>query len=367
MSVYLAKGKGWRYDFTLKGTRYTESWFKTKAQAKQAEFKKREEVLNPRQEPEATKAPTDMGFLELVNSRLDVLKEYKTQSYYNDNLYLFRRLVSRWKNLSCSEITNSMVQKYILERARVSHESANYDLRLLRALFNYGKKSKFGCFNPTEGVDFLPTERKVKYVPSQGDILKVILVADSDTRDYLYTIKETFGRMSEINRLTWSDVNLKEQYVVLYTRKKKGSILTPRKIPMTEKLYETLSARFANRDPSKPWVFWHRYWSSKAGKFAEGPYRDRKKLMKILCEKAGVKYFRYHALRHAGASIMDNANVPIGSIQKILGHENRRTTEIYLHAVGEAEKEAMAIYERVSAKSHTDSHTAAGSDTGKVE
>ncbi len=124
-------------------------------------------------------------------------------------------------------------------------------------------------------------------------------------------------------------------------------------------LTEVLSARFARRDPSKPWVFWHSYWSAKQGEVVEGPYLDRKKIMGILCKKAGVKYFRYHALRHAGASVMDNAKVPIGSIQKILGHENRRTTEIYLHAIGEAEKDAMAIYERESEKSHTDSHTAA--------
>ncbi|MGD2098458.1 MAG: tyrosine-type recombinase/integrase [Desulfobacterales bacterium] len=43
--------------------------------------------------------------------------------------------------------------------------------------------------------------------------------------------------------------------------------------------------------------------------------------MKTLCKKAGVKYFRYHALRHFGASLLEQANVPIGSIQRILGHE----------------------------------------------
>ncbi len=57
--------------------------------------------------------------------------------------------------------------------------------------------------------------------------------------------------------------------------------------------------------------------------------------MKTLCKKADVPYFRFHALRHAGASLMDNAGAPTGTIQKILGHENRKTTEIYLHSFNE--------------------------------
>ena len=81
-------------------------------------------------------------------------------------------------------------------------------------------------------------------------------------------------------------------------------------------------------------------------------------IMGILCKKAGVRYFRYHALRHSGASIMDANNVPIGSIQRILGHENRTTTEIYLHAIGEAERIAIGLYEKATENSHTQSHTA---------
>ncbi len=84
--------------------------------------------------------------------------------------------------------------------------------------------------------------------------------------------------------------------------------------------------------------------------------------MGSLCRKAGVRPFAFHALRHFGASILDQANVPLGAIQRILGHESRTTTEIYLHSMGEAEREAMAIFERVSTdaapagQSHTDSH-----------
>ena len=80
--------------------------------------------------------------------------------------------------------------------------------------------------------------------------------------------------------------------------------------------------------------------------------------MRTLCKKAGVKYFRYHALRHFGASLLEQANVPIGSIQRILGHENRTTTEMYLHSIGESERQAMDVLDdRFREFSHTESHT----------
>jgi len=80
--------------------------------------------------------------------------------------------------------------------------------------------------------------------------------------------------------------------------------------------------------------------------------------MRTLCDRAGVKYFRYHALRHFGASLLEQANVPIGSIQRLLGHEHRSTTEIYLHSIGESERGAMDVLNaRFESFSHTDSYT----------
>ena len=142
-----------------------------------------------------------------------------------------------------------------------------------------------------------------------------------------------------------------------YTRKKRGGHLTPRKIHMTQQLFEVLSRRHTERDPSKPWVFWHSYWNNKSGERVEAPYKNRRKALKALCKKTGVKYSGFHALRHSGASVMENNNVPLGDIQKILGHENRSTTEIYLHTLGDSQRRAMEAYEQARKKSHTDSHT----------
>ena len=304
MSVYSVKGKGWRYDFTRQGTRYTDAWFKTKAAARKAEAQKREELESPEK---GVDTQTDMAFLELVNRRLDHVKAYNSESHYRDYVYMAKRWVKQWGEMPVVTVTREMV---------------------------------------------------VKYVPSAADVDRVIAAADPATQDYLWTIRETMARVSEVNQLTWDEIDLDARLVVLYTRKKKGGHRTPRKIPMSEKLFEVLSRRFVDRDPSKPWVFWQTYWSSKTGEKKEGPYQDRKKFMRTLCEKAGMRYFRFHALQHAGASLMENSNVPVGSIQRILGHESRMTTEIYLHGLGDAERQAILVYEQARQKSHTESHTA---------
>jgi len=362
MSVFLVKGKGWRYDFTLKGTRHTAAWFETKKQATKAMAAAREEALNPKQEQPA-ETQIDMVFLDLVNIRLDHVKAYNSVSHFGPYRYMAKRWTTKWGKLPCSQISRDMIQQHMLERRQISAFTANKDLRYLKATFRYGVRQGYIPNDPTDGLGFFPVEKKAKYVPAAADLDKVIACADPDTQDYLWVIRETMARVGEINRLTWDDLNLESGYVILYTRKKTGGHLTPRKVPMTKKLHEVLSRRYQERDAKKPWVFWHRYWSRKQGKHVEGPYDDRKKIMKKLCKDAKVRYFRFHPIRHSGASIMDGNNVPLGAIQRILGHENRRTTEIYLHSIGDLEKQAMAVFEQAREKSHMDSHT--GSDPTK--
>lgn len=342
MSYYSVKGKGWRYDFTLKGQRFTEAWFKTKKEAIQAEGRKREELKKPKMFPEI---PTDMDFLELVNLRLDHVKAYNSERHYAEYRYMAKRWITRWGHLTCGVVSQRQLEEFILERSSVSSFTANKEVRYLRSMFNYGKKKHLITVNPLDGIDFLPVEKRVKYVPAIEDIDKVIAQATPDVQDYLWAIRETMARVSEINRLTWDDVDLKTRVVILYTRKKKGGHLTPRRVPMTLKLYGILSRRYQERDTEKPWVFWHRYWSRIENAWKEGQFSERKKFMTTLCRKAGVRYFRFHALRHAGASLLEQSNVPIGTIQRILGHENRSTTEIYLHSIGDSERSAMLTYE----------------------
>jgi hypothetical protein len=46
-----------------------------------------------------------------------------------------------------------------------------------------------------------------------------------------------------------------------------------------------------------------------------------------------------------------------GFIQRRLGHENRKTIEIFLHSIHDAERQAMVIYEQARKKSQTNPQT----------
>jgi len=63
---------------------------------------------------------------------------------------------------------------------------------------------------------------------------------------------------------------------------------------------------------------------------------------------------------------MDSSNVPVGDIQKLMGHENRSTTEIYLHTLGDSQRRAIETYEQAREKAHTEENSHTDSHTGPV-
>ena len=81
------------------------------------------------------------------------------------------------------------------------------------------------------------------------------------------------------------------------------------------------------------------------GQTVRKPYEDRRSFMKTLCRKAGLPYFRFHALRHSGATQLAALNVAVRDIQEVLGHSNMKTTEGYLHSMKDGIKNAVKAFE----------------------
>ncbi len=85
---------------------------------------------------------------------------------------------------------------------------------------------------------------------------------------------------------------------------------------MTRKLFEVLSKRHTERDPSKPWVFWHSYWSNKTGERLEGPYKSRRKALKTLCTRAGSDVLRFPPIPSSGGVSHGEQQCPRRSYSK---------------------------------------------------
>ena len=73
------------------------------------------------------------------------------------------------------------------------------------------------------------------------------------------------------------------------------------------------------------------------------PSTLRDKYMKFL-KMAGLKHYKFHALRHTFASRALEANISIKVVSKILGHANVQITmDTYQHVVPELQSEAMNL------------------------
>jgi integrase len=232
-------------------------------------------------------------------------------------------------------ITKQHITAYLqARRERDGNKAANRDLRDLKALYNWAINHDYLVNNPCKGIERYPEDSAPPYVPPAEDIDKVILAAQPDEMDLILVLYHTLGRIGEVLRMTWEDVNLEQRWVRLWTRKRKGGELQRDNLPMGDVLYEILARRWKNRDKESQYVF--------------PRFRDLRnktyRLMRRLCRRAGVKEFGFHAIRHHVASVLqDSGKATVKEIQLLLRHRRQSTTDKYLHLIERHLRDAVNI------------------------
>lgn len=145
------------------------------------------------------------------------------------------------------------------------------------------------------------------------------------------------ARVDEILHLRWEDVNFSERTVRLWTRKRKDGSWHFDMLPMNDDLYEVLWGLWKKKG-SAEWVFPNPNTGDR--------FYCRRRLIRTICKRAGVRPFGYHAIRHHVASLLaDREKVGITTVSRLLRHKSIRTTEIYLHTVDDGLREAMGRLE----------------------
>ncbi len=254
------------------------------------------------------------------------------------------------------------IRGYIQNRLGVVKPATiNRELCLLSAAINYVRREwEWDIPNPVSGRKLREPEGRVRWI-SKTEAQSLIVAAESEANashlaDFIRLALNTGCRKGEILGLEWSRVDLKANLVFLEAMHTKTS--KRRSVPLNQRARSVLLNRAnfrAEHCPASPWVFAHKDGSR---------IKDVKRSFKTACDRAGIKDFRIHDLRHSCAAWLVSNNVPLAAVRDLLGHTTVKMTERYAHLAPENVRSAVATLDGQKAGSHS-GHTDLGEQVGK--
>jgi len=329
----------WRYQFQHLGQRYSKTGFDTQKAAKAGMAKRRGELEMEDRTPPSPPMPSasDSGPLSLEALMVNYLRLAERSLAPVTLRYrktVFRRFLAHLGNVPAASITANHVEGYLLKCP--TNNRFNKERTEIMRLFNWGSRRSLVPLNPVFLVDKLSVEQPKKVIPTTQEMSKILLAAGKD-RPLLLVLYHTLARIDEVLRLKWEDINWERHEVRLWTRKRRGGNWQYDWLPMNAELEKVLRDLWQKRRQDE-WIFWN----SRTG----GRYTDRFDLMRRICQRAGVRRYTYHTIRHFVASYLyDKEKRPLPEISKLLRHRNYQTTERYLQLVDPNLRETMRLLE----------------------
>ncbi len=181
-----------------------------------------------------------------------------------------------------------------------------------------------------ERIRPFPVEVDDRYVPPEEDVIRVLQQAHGQDLVMLLTYYFTGARRGEVFRLLWSrDVDLDGARIRLTDHKGKNSGKRIRWIAMHPELVKALTWWREARPREVDNVFMQVQNDTCMGL----PFRQRNHLMPKLCERAGVRPFGFHAMRHKSAAVVFVSR-GLSDTQILMGHSRATTTDIYVRSAG---------------------------------
>jgi integrase len=111
--------------------------------------------------------------------------------------------------------------------------------------------------NPVRKLDKMPVNPEPRDPPTEAQVLKLIAAADPVTeKPLLLTTIHTAGRIDEILRMKWENVNFAKHTITLWTKKRKGGQYEADTLPMNDDLYDVLFREW-EKSSQNLWVFWN--------------------------------------------------------------------------------------------------------------
>lgn len=247
----------------------------------------------------------------------------KKRSWPTTDVHYLKRLLPFFGSRPLNEISPLMVERYQTERrnqktykgSSTSVAYVNRELACLKCMFSHAIEWGYAKDNPVKKVKFeKENNSRVRFLENE-ELKKLIDCSDKALKPAIILAVNTGMRLNEIQDLTWQDIDLRRSFITLRFTKNGET----RRVPMNQTVRDVLSG-FTDRNDNS-YIF-----CKKDGT----RYNFRSPFLRAV-QKAGIKDFHFHDLRHTAASYLAMAGVDLNTIREILGHKTLGMVLRYAH------------------------------------
>ncbi len=264
----------------------------------------------------------DMRFAELAGR---FLNEGSPKEWHQDRLKV---LLPFFANHEIGRITKGLIRQYRQRRhaeKQLTETTVNRDIECLRHILYWAVDEGILPANPIARIRLERERRKKKPVLSPAEEALLLAAAAPHLRDITIFALDTGMRRGEILNQRWEDVDFPRR--LLYVTHSKTPEGEAREIPLTQRILGLLSTMKKNP------VLIFTFEGKQIGSLKTG--------WKAAIRRAGIRYIRFHYLRHTFNTRLLELGVPREVRMALLGHTFGDTHESYEHVELPMKREAI--------------------------
>ncbi len=258
-----------------------------------------------------------LRFRDFAQEYLEHKQKRGKRAWVRDEIIVRKHLIPIFGDTFLSKITHEMVDRYMDSRLeKVKPGTVGKERDVLRHILNLAIRWGHLRKNPAAGYRHLEIPPgRIRFL-DEDEIPRLLAACNPNLRPIVVCALNTGMRRGEILGLQWEDVDLKRRLITLNRTKTNER----RVIPINDVLLEELQKIPGQGQGG--YVFL-------SGR--QDRYTNIHKVFRGAVERAKIKDFRFHDLRHTFASHLVMRGVSLKAVADLLGHKDIKMTLRYAH------------------------------------